>query len=165
MTLVVLGAAVVALLAMYVKFGPADRIPENERRVVENGISKPDGSSTPAVRTFYVVDPSTPDQRQSVSVQEGADPVKAVVERYAEIVYPDGKVKVLSAYVKDKMVALNFTKGFATEAGSFEEGQIIDGLMKTLGQFENIDKAQIMVDGETLETGHNVYDEVAVIRG
>jgi hypothetical protein len=164
-TLLVLGVAVVGLLAVYVKFAPADRIPDDERRQAQNVGEDRDQTPTQATKTYYIFDADSNWQKVAVDVPNGQEPVAGTVGAYVTKVYPSSSVKLLSAEVKDKTAILNFSKGFASEAGSMEEGQLIEGLMRVLGQFPDIDKAQIMVDGETLETGHNVYDEVDVIRG
>ena len=156
--LIVLGLTVVGLLAYYVRTNPD--LPPHVPGKVASGNPRP----VQIEQKYHVFDAEKGWAPIQVEVAKGEDPVKAAVVAFTNRAYPSHGVQLLSIDVRNGTANLNFTKGFAEEMGSSEEGMLIEGLMRVLGQFNEIETAEIMVDGEVLETGHNVYDKVAVIR-
>lgn len=160
LTLLVVGAAVAAGLAVYIKTTGADRIPPELVRkptvAARSGDDQTSGAST-----VYYYDPSRDWRPVAVTVAEGQGPAKTAVTAYLQAVGSD--VKLLSADIRGGNAVLNFSGAFSG-MGSMEEGRLAEGVLRILGQFPNVKTADLLSNGETMETGHQVYDKMDVIR-
>jgi hypothetical protein len=172
-TLFVLGAGVVGLLGYYVYVNGDHRVPPEERRAEVHAPARSHPNPRPSAShhvpeqeaTYYWYDAQHDWKAMSLQVRAGQQPIVQTVNAFLADTYPkESGIKLLSADVRDGHAVLNFTKGFAEAKGSLEESELINGVMRILGQFPEIQDADLMVDGEILETGHNVYDKVPVIR-
>ena len=68
---------------------------------------------------------------------------------------PNGKIK--SLYLnKDNRVYVDFTKELTSEmnAGSGYEGEILQCITNTLGQYYGVDKVYITIEGSPYSSGH-----------
>lgn len=91
------------------------------------------------------------------------DITKAVFEKYfkeapsksvGKLIGPNVKIK--SLYLNGNVVYVDFTKELISEmnAGSGYEGLILQSITNTLGDYYNVDKVYITVEGNPYESGH-----------
>lgn len=78
----------------------------------------------------------------------------------AEVLKKD--IKILSYEKKDKKIAVDFNEAFGTyfkQMGSAEEHLKMQAVAKTFCKNLGADSFSFTVEGEVLETGHQVYEE------
>jgi len=89
------------------------------------------------------------------SVPTGTDPILFAVNRFFEnshITTPDAKV--LNVDVKEGVALINCTEAMDKGHGSSDEQALIQGLSKTLSQFANVKKFQVLVSGKPVSWGN-----------
>jgi len=64
--------------------------------------------------------------------------------------------QALGIEVKDRIAMVSFNPGIEKGYGSMEEGYLIKALQMALGQFKDIDKFQIVVEGKTVDSLGNI---------
>lgn len=72
------------------------------------------------------------------------------------------KIEILSYEKNDKQITIDFNQSFEEyfkAMGSAEEGLKMEALAKTFCENLNAEAFSFTVEGETLETGHQIYDE------
>jgi hypothetical protein len=149
-----LGVAVVAGLAVYIKSTGMDRIPPSLVRQDRN-------PEAPGPKTVFIYDPERAWSPVEVTVPEGQGPAKTAINAFLAQTKSD--LKLLSADVRGDHAVLNFSGAFSG-MGSMEESTMADAILRILGQFPNVKTAEFLANGETMESGHQVYDKVNVIR-
>lgn len=158
------GVAIVAATATYVKSAGADKVPQEQRRqekpikspdvsVERTRPSKPDGIYVP--EPVYKGEELTFEKRES-TVEAGRDPRVHVIQEYLKRTQiADPASRILSVEVKDGMAMLYFNEAFRHTMGSGDESVLVNGLAACLGQFKDIDEFQLYADGELIESfGH-----------
>ncbi len=153
----------VGSLAAYVKLTPADKVPAAEHRdtIAQRNEPKIDikshrvGSEASEVLVFApkANGDSVSFESSKVAVPVGEDPhVFAVNEflRISQIVEPSAKL--LSVSVEDGIAKLSFNAAFEGGYGSGDEQVLIEGLTRSLGQFNDVTKFEILVDGKPLDS-------------
>lgn len=60
--------------------------------------------------------------------------------------------RAVSVNVKDGLAEVTFSKEFETTYGTEDEQTLVNGILKTLGQFKSIDKATFRVGDHALDT-------------
>lgn len=165
--MLLLGAVVVGALAYYVT---------STTPTGNNGLTRPTASKQnrqPVVhreesRRYYRYDPDRGWAPVPVQVALGESPQAATVRAFlSSMPQLDPKARLLSVDLRDGKAVLNFTREFgeyATSMGSFEESGLLNGILRVLGQFKDIKTADLKVEGESFESGHQVYDDLEVIR-
>lgn len=165
--LLLFGAVVVGALAYYV----TTTTPTENNNVVRPTAHKQDRQ--PPLRrveskTYFLYNPDKGWAAEPVQVANGENPQLATVRAFLASMHGlDPKARLLSAEVRDGKAELNFTREFgdyASAMGSFEESGLLNGILRTLGQFEDIKTVDLKVEGESFESGHQVYDDLEVIR-
>lgn len=63
---------------------------------------------------------------------------------------------VLSVDVKDGIATLSFNPAFESGYGTDDERTMIEGLQRTMGQFTDVQKIEIVVDGKNIESLGNI---------
>lgn len=156
-----LGVVVVGGLAAYVKFTPADKVtPPEGQHVLRKGpdidiTEHPIGTSRTKVLVFtprYEGETLKFDSAQR-DVPTGEDPRVFAVNAFlqaSKIVEPTARL--LSVDVKDGEATLSFSEAFGGGYGTDDEHTLIDGLRTTLGQFEEIQKLLLTVEGKPIES-------------
>ena len=160
LAMVFLGAVVVGALAFYVTTTtPTEgRIePKIERKNRPANVQE-----QPSSATFYIYDAKNDWAPVAVQVQ-GNEPIKSLVTNYLGRVAESSGVELLSADLKNGHAVLNFSKTFEG-MGSDAESEFAEGLLRILGQFPQVKTADFLNQGEIMETGHQVYEGLAVIR-
>lgn len=72
--------------------------------------------------------------------------------------FPQG-TSLLHIRIENKIAYVDFSKEFKQFHGSSSQGaQVLNAILKTLGQFHTIDKVQILVDGAPVEDFGGDYD-------
>lgn len=174
--LVLVGAAVFAATAAYVKFLPQahvvdyplnvglkvdradDDAPVQPERHVES--RQKTTFSVPSVRGDDVVLSTSPDQPAP-----GEDPAVFLANQSLKAVHADG-AKALSVTVKDHVAMIDFSPEIEDGFGSSQEASFIKALQVSLGQLPEVDRFQITVNGQPIDSlGHfELTDPVDVIR-
>lgn len=159
-----IAVAVVVGLAAYVKFTPADRVPsaesirrEEPRLAPKVEIENRRAESRVLVFVPRFVDGNPVFDPVERSVPAGEDArVFAVNAFLTESKVPDPEARLLSVDVHDGVATLSFNAAFEGGYGSDDEHTIIDGLRHALGQFPEIERIKIAIDGQPVESLGNV---------
>lgn len=156
-----LGVVVVGGLAAYVKFTPADKVtPQEAPHVLRKGpdvdiTEHPIESSRGKVLVFTPRYEGETLKLDSVEtpVPAGEDPRVFAVNAFlqaSKIV--ERTARLLSVDVKDGEATLSFNEAFAGGYGTDDEHTLIDGLRASLGQFEEIQKLRLTIEGKPIES-------------
>lgn len=160
-------ATVVAGLAMYVKLAPADKVPAQEHR--DNAVSRPAPQIDVTTKRSGAIDgrvevfAAQPDgdgvkfTSRTVAVPDGEDAKTFAVNEFLKSSnIPDTDARLLSVSVEDRVAKLYFNAAFEGGYGTMDEGVLLEGLGRSLGQFAEVDKFEIFVDGKPLDSLGNV---------
>ncbi|MCC7434199.1 MAG: GerMN domain-containing protein [Methanoregulaceae archaeon] len=157
------GAAIVGSLAAYVKLTPADRVPEDQRRVeapakpriepqIDVSVEKaPEGR-------VYVFEPffdgnDLKFNTRMVDVPKGTSPETYALGAFLEASrIPAPEARVLGVDVRNGLAAVSFNSAFAGGYGSSDEQVLIEGIRRSLGQFPAINELELYIDGTKMET-------------
>lgn len=142
--------AVVAVGA-YVKFAPADEvvnIEEPEEVIVVGGVQ--------LLLPFYE-DGQLMFERTEKELPEGTDVRVYTINYYLRNVnaVPED-VEVVTCTIKDSIATLDFNAAFARDYGTEDEMILINGMLSTMGQFEDVSFVKITVEGQEIETIGNL---------
>ncbi len=163
-----LSVTVVGSLAAYVKMAPANTVPANEHRVDPNYVRKSPNVTinshkvgelggqvmllTPHYKGEELSFTSSP-----LSVPPDQDPkVFAINEFLRTTKLSSSDARVLSVDVKDGIATLSFNPAFESGYGTDDERTMIEGLQRTMGQFTDVQKIEIVVDGKNIESLGNI---------
>lgn len=151
--------------AYYVSNTPsAQRVPDEIRRPVPTSsgsdeVKKPEPDVSTSVRPEELVwvpairGESVMLAAEKVAVPAGADAKKFVVEQAMATCKIDARI--LGVEVKGGIAALDFNQDIQKGFGSMEEAAFIKSLQLGLGQFKDVDKFQVFVDGQAIDSlGH-----------
>lgn len=147
--------SVVLLLALlaYVKFAPADVVPQ-EKEVKED---KPVGGGVRLLTPYYK-DNELAFRTSDVEVPPGVDKYVFVVNQYLRSVEAVPKDALLeTCTVKDGVATLDFNEAFRTTYGTDDESTLINGLLTVMGQFDDVLFVKVLIKGQKVETLGN-YD-------
>jgi len=182
--LLLVGAMGAVAVAAYVQSTPdARRVPDDLRKPEPAAqVSKTNDAEPTAARPHRQdSSPRRPDQTslmvptldgQNVVLRaasdgpsRGEDPKVFVANAALRAVKVDG-ARALGVQVKDGVAVIDFNPALEQGFGSMEEGTLIKALQMGMGQFKDVDKVQIMVEGKPIESlGHfELTDPLPVIR-
>jgi len=158
--LTVLGAGV---LAAYVGLNPqashvvVDRpatpdVSVNTRHD-DNKVAPPQDSMTLLVPA--VVQNDVKLDRPASSPPEGVAPEVNLINQTLASLQVEG-AKALGIDVKDHLAVVSFNPGIEKGYGTIEEGHLIKALSLALGQFKNIDRFQLAIEGKTVDSLGNI---------
>lgn len=157
------GAAIVGSLAAYVKLTPADRVPEDQRRVeapakpkvephVEVSVEKaPEGR-------VLVFEPYFDGSDLKFHTRMADVPKGTAAEVFALSAFleasriPQPEARVLAVDVREGLAVVSMNSAFAGGYGSSDEQVLIAGMQRALGQFPAIEKFELYIDGTKVET-------------
>lgn len=165
--LLALGVGVLGGLAAYVKFTPADRVPELDRRS-SPGLSR-QADIAPAVWVYDVTSGEDGFQygRVRKDLPRGEDPRVFAANGYllASKIAPSD-ARLVSVDVVESEAQLHFNAAFDQTYGSFDEGVLIEGLQRTFGQFPNVNTLRFYIEDRPMQTTGNIdlTEPVPVIR-
>ncbi len=176
--LMAVGILGLGALAAYVKFGGADKVPQELRR--ERSLQKIDPPAdqkkdTETTTEKVSVDLFTPNRdgetlkfsKHHSDVPQGEDARIFALNHFLKASkVADPKAKAVGIQVKDKVALIDVTPQFDQTYGTFDEETMLKGIAATLAQFKEIDKVQFFVEGKVVETFGNVdLTEPLPIRG
>lgn len=102
--------------------------------------------------------------RDKVSFKTNDDPIKIIEDHLknppgkdiSKLMSPKTKINKLYLNNEQYKVYVDFTNEFVTEmnAGTSLEGMILDSLANTLGDYYNVDKIYISINGKPYSSGH-----------
>lgn len=165
--LLALGVGVVGALAAYVKFTPADRVPEPLRRP-----SVAARQPAPKASEVWVFAPHPQGvevgfDRTLMPVPQGDDPkVYATNEFLSKSKIAPEEARLVSAQVVEGEAQLHFNRAFDTTYGTTDEAALIQGLQRTFGQFSEVASLRFYVEDTPMETTGNIdlSEAVPVLR-
>ncbi len=146
-----------AAIAAYVKLTPADKIPDNLRA---QGTAPT--RSTKEHGRVKIVDPHAngPDityGHHDTPVPAEGDAVLTAVNGFLDQVPSVPKdARALSADVKDGIAKIEFSNSFERSYGSTDEGAILQGLQRAMGQFKDVNKVYLQIGGRPIDSLGNV---------
>lgn len=158
-------------VARYVQEAHADKVPAYEHRheasqgLVTSARPSPrsrERASLPLGTKAYVYTPHWQDSnltfsRKRLSVPDGEDPkVFAVNQFLANTKIADPSAKLLSVDVKNGVAALSFNAAMDATFGTEDEETLLNGLLATLSQFPDVEKAEFYANGKHIDTFGNV---------
>ncbi|MCG9894946.1 MAG: GerMN domain-containing protein [Fimbriimonadaceae bacterium] len=165
--IVALSAFVLGGSAAFVVFGPGRTVPpemsrgaltpadREARPVSEKPILEEPGRVSTLAPKFENGDLTF--DRQTEPVSPTVDPVVQVVNDFLRRVPAVPKEAVLkSAKISSGLVELDFNQAFQTGYGTEDEQVIVNGILTALAQFQNIDRAQFLVEGKALDALSNI---------
>lgn len=165
--LMAVGVLGLGALAAYVKFGGADKVPPELKRVeslqkkdVPAGKNEPE----PPVEktTVELFTPSRDSEelkftKHRSDVPEGEDARLFALNHFLQASkIADPKAKVVGIQVKDGVALIDASPEFNQTYGTFDEEAILKGISATLAQFNDIEKVQFFVEGKPVTTLGNV---------
>ena len=169
----VLALAVVGGLAYYVKQSPAGNIPHEElkpdRRPQDAAPAQrsPQQTDTAVIFTPRFEGATLHFEHTEVPVPAGEDPMVFAINEYLKLSdIADAGARLLSVRVDDGTATLNFSGQFAQTQGSMDEGTLVQGIQRTMGQFEGIRQLVFQAEGKPIESlGHlELSEPIPVIR-
>lgn len=154
--LLCVGVFGVGALAAYVKFGGADKVSAEDRGVAAQGATKHESRSVTVLKPHYNDDQLVFDKTEKAS-PEGKDPmVFAVNEFLAQSKVAPEAARAQTCAIKDGVATIEFSKEFDRTYGTEDEHTIVEGILRTMGQFPEIQSVQFNVNGQPLETLGNI---------
>lgn len=164
--MLLVGALVGGAAATYVQSIQSSRISAEERRT-ERLPQHQDPKSASAAQTpkrgneVEVVRPrdtgeEVVNERTKVQVPEGQDPMLFAVNSFLRDskIAPEGAQAVKATLVRGELT-LDFNTDFDRTYGSEDERVLVDGILRSLGQFKDVRNVRFTINGEQVETlGH-----------
>lgn len=83
----------------------------------------------------------------------GVDPKVFVADAALRAIHADG-ARALSVQMKDRVAILAFNDELEQGFGSMQEASLLKALQLGMGQFDDVDKVLLTVDGRPAELGH-----------
>ncbi len=157
LALLVASAGLVAGLFAYVKFSPASRVPETERR---SDASEAKNLTRPTKVVVYkpkYVDHDLKFDESERTVPEGQDPVVFAVNAYLdEAGITPKEARLRTCRIESGLATLDFGAAFNQTYGTDDERTLLDGILTVAGQFKEIRTVRFLADGKPIETLGNV---------
>lgn len=165
--LMAVGVLGLGALAAYVKFGGADKVPPEVRRVdslqkKDAPAGKTEPENTTEKTTVELYTPSRDSEelkftKHQSDVPEGEDARLFALNHFLrESKIADPKARVVGIQVKDHVALIDASPEFNQTYGTFDEEAILKGISATLAQFKDIEKVQFFVEGKPVTTLGNV---------
>lgn len=164
------GALGLGAMTFYIQQTPSSqRVPAEIRR--QSDVSQPGkpqphpNRSESQVRAIAIVGDQVTLSDHTISVGKSKDKALAATDQVIEVLGLEG-VRVLGCERVSGVIYLDFNPTIEEGMGSEEESQFLQALKLSLGQFDDVEKFKLRVDGKELDTlGHSDLSEpTAVIR-
>jgi|SRR5579885_348095 len=95
-----------------------------------------------------------------VTIPKGEDPHVYLVNQYLDDLHAKGlgkkDARLLGVDVRGGTAYADFNQSFDETYGTSDEGNVLNGILTTFGQFPEIDRVQFEIDGKPMETTGNV---------
>ena len=166
--MLLVGATMVGAIAAYIKTTdaePQDRMQQIPATKIVNEPSHDRGNVT--VYTPRYEKDQLEYNQESKAVPEGNDRIVFAVNEYlsnAKISPPEARLE--KCVIVNHVARLSFTSTFEKTYGAEDEKTLLDGILRTLGQFEDVEKVQFLIGSTPLESLGNIdlSEPVEVIR-
>lgn len=157
LALLVASGGLVAGLFAYIKFSPASRVPEAERRSeARESARKAEPTKVVVFRPKYV-DRDLEFDESERSVPVGQDPVVFAVNAYLdEAAITPKEARLLTCRIEDGLATLDFAPSFNQTYGTDDERTLLEGILTVAGQFPAIRTVRFLAGGKPIETLGNV---------
>lgn len=163
-------ASVLALAFGYAKFSDGNRVPLDERRDTRvvgpsTGGKVAADSEKPRIARRDTVTVSKPvydsnDLRYTSTnhpVKSNEDPYLVAINGFLEASHVvDQGAKAVSAHLEGSVLVINFSKPFERTYGTDDERTLIDGILHTVRQFNEVQAVRILVVGDRIDTLGNI---------
>lgn len=155
LVLALVGLAIVGGLTYYAANLP--KMPAKPSEPLVESVNQPDQTNHPS-EPVKVLKPAYKDGELTFSetTQNSgtgeAREVFAVNAFLKETKFLPSGARAESVAVKNGLAEVTFTKEFETTYGTEDEQTLVNGILKTLGQFKEIEKVAFKVDGHALDT-------------
>lgn len=157
--LLAIGAIGLAVLAAYVKFGGADKVPTEVKRVP--AIQQPASNKNKPDQVTLI----TPTRegtdlnlgKHQSDVPTGENPMLFALNHFlreSKIVPDDARA--VGMQVKDHVALVDVSPSFNQSYGSMDEETLLKGICATLAQFPEVEKVQFFVEGKVVGSLGNV---------
>lgn len=157
LALLVASAGLVGGLLAYVKFSPASRVPETERRSVTSEAKTPTRPTKIVVYKPKYIDHDLKFDESERTVPDGQDPVVFAVNAYLdEAAITPKEARLRTCRIESGMATLDFGAAFNQTYGTDDERTLLDGILTVAGQFPEIRTVRFLADGKPVETLGNV---------
>ncbi|MCW5939148.1 MAG: GerMN domain-containing protein [Fimbriimonadaceae bacterium] len=151
------GTAVLASVVIYIKDSPGKSVPPEQHKLAD---TQPPGLKTPDKVTVYKPrydgDKLVFDKSQAKAAPKEDPKVFALNEFLKGLPMVPKGARAKSVKVANGVATVDFTTEFETFYGTEDEQTVLKGILTTLGQFEDVDKAVFTVEGKPLESIGNV---------
>ncbi len=160
------GALIAGSTAAYVQMSANKEIPSTERRAerLPEHQDKKAGSKDPDIREsseVRILKPKFEDgdlkyDKRNATVPAGSDKFVFAVNEFllASKVAPE-EARLAKSTLTDGNLKLEFNQAFDRTYGSQDEQTLVDGILRTLGQFPEVRTVQFTIEGAQMETlGH-----------
>jgi hypothetical protein len=157
-TVFVIAIAVVGFGWAYVVLTPSNLKPrsQDERANAQNEQPKAPTTDVQVLKPRYVED-DLKFESETKAPPKSVDRKVYAVNSYLEgVAAVSSKARCKFCDVKDGLARLDFTTEFDQTYGSDDERTIVEGILTTMGQFEDVDTVQFLVNGQPLETLGNI---------
>lgn len=149
-TLLILGAASVTGLAVYIKTTPADRVPASEHR------RQRQPNTVSVYRPKYVGDHLQFEARRETPPSGQDERVFAINKFLHESGVALEGAELLSCEIRDQIAYLNFNRAFDRTYGTEDEQTLVKGILQVMSQFEGFNSVQILIEGKPMQTMGNI---------
>jgi len=160
LVIVAIGVLGVGALAGYAKFGPANRVPQDQlREDAKPPIVSTETDSSGRVKVLtpvYTGDDLTFRQGEKDTPPGQDDRVFAINEYLKTISAVPSEAKATGCKVESGIATIDFTSAFEAGYGTEDERTIVEGILTVLGQFKDIEAVQFTLDGKPLESLGNI---------
>lgn len=159
--LLVAGLAVTTSLTVYVRTTPASRVPEDSRRLYRDDEEPPLSPANPRAQEVTVLTPVTINgelqfDRATETAPPGTDAMVYAVNRYIENTELAPGAKLIDARAHDGILVLTFNEAFDRTYGTMDEGAMVNGILETVAQFDDVSKVQFMIGERPMATMGNI---------
>lgn len=162
--LLVVGAAGVFGVSWYLKDTPEARtVPVGARRQEpQTRVSEraPDHSTQTQSVSIFTPRATSGDwsfDQRTEEVPVGTAPIVFAVNRYLEqLPFVPSRARAVAVEVKDRVAYIDCTEAMEKTYGSSDEGILLQGLGRTVGQFPDVDRMEFLVSGTPIDSFGNV---------
>lgn len=161
--MIIVGVLLVGILTVYALQPRANKVPDDQLRQDDRGRTtvsvdvEPDPTSKVKLYTpRYEGDDLTFDEA-SIDVPRGQEPMAFAVNQFLQqLSFVPADAKVRTVAVERGVATVDFSRGLQAGYGSEDEGILLNGLLTTMSQFEDVQYVKMTVEGESIETLGNV---------
>lgn len=173
MALLLVGAMGATALTTYITMGPGKSIPKEEQRaerLPEHQEGKTDSTAgkmdlkDPVETQVTILSPKSDDKgnitydKRTETVPQGENRYLLAINSFLEEakISPEGSKAVAADLEPDGLLTLQFNEAFDTTYGTEDEEILVDGILKSVGQFRAVKRVRFTIMGRPMETLGNI---------